>query len=607
MQVIISRDEKKLKKHLSSNCKNDYLQYIYLGCKTEEIVQLLNKCSAKEIKIKDNIIDEISKDEFIKSYLDLIGYLGLKHNSLYWWATFTSSKNKFISKLLPKLFLFYSIINTSRANSTKNILIINPPEAIVTSIAKYCHRNSIGLEIFESPLTNIINKVKQKWQLKLNQLVFLFNTWRKIYISHRVFKKRFKSEINANEDYYVLRSWFYARSINENNEYVDSFFGILPEHISKHKKLIIIAGIIGDYRSISKKIVNYKDHFIIPQEYFLKYSDPIKAILAVTKNKVEIKENIEFLNLDVTDIVKSELSKDYAETAVGEYLHSYYIKRMLKLFNINTFTTTYENNPWEKVCFITLKESSPSTNIIGYQHAVLSRSSLNMFLSGYEKDIIPIPDKIITIGKVTKTILEKYGHFNPDKIKEGCGLRFQHLFDVTKNEYKKNYNILVTPEGVLNESVNLVNFVHAALKDYAGINVIIRPHPALPFEKFRAHLNFDINSSPGFSISKNDSVKKDLEMTDIVIYRGSSLSIEALKMGVPVIYIDFNDLLSVDPLFESESFKWVVRTEKKLFDTINNIYDMPDNVRKEKQLKADSYINNYIYKITDKRLNEFLL
>jgi len=202
--------------------------------------------------------------------------------------------------------------------------------------------------------------------------------------------------------------------------------------------------------------------------------------------------------------------------------------------------------------------------------------------------------------------LEEYGNHNHDKVYEGCGLRFKYLFDVSKKERTRNYKILVTPEGVLSESVNLVNFVFDSLKGCEGLNIIIRPHPALQFESFKNNLKFDVESFPNFTISKNDSVKKDLDISDIVIYRGSSLSIEALKTGLPVIYVDLNDMISVDPLFECESLKWVVRTNRELLDAVADIYGLSYDEYYENWLKADRYISDYFHEITNDRLNQFI-
>jgi len=192
------------------------------------------------------------------------------------------------------------------------------------------------------------------------------------------------------------------------------------------------------------------------------------------------------------------------------------------------------------------------------------------------------------------------------RIREGCGLRFGHVFNTGKIQHNKKYKILVTPEGVLSESVNLVNFVHAALKNNKKIKIIVRPHPALPFSAFRHRLNFEIASFPNLSVSNNESVKKDLEESDIVIYRGSSLSIEALMMGIPVIHVSLNDILSVDPLFECSSLKWVVSEERELVDAVEAVYQMRADEYQKKWIEAKKYITNYIYEITDERLSEFI-
>src|SRR3990170_4510079 len=146
MQVIISENLKKLNHFLK---KQTGTYYIYPGEKNKIVCQLLDKFNAREI-IVDNYGASFN-EEFVSSYLDLIGKLGLRYNSVCWWATFTSSKNRFVSRLLPNLFLFYSIIKILKENQGKDILIINPPHALISSIRKFCTAKSINLQILSSP------------------------------------------------------------------------------------------------------------------------------------------------------------------------------------------------------------------------------------------------------------------------------------------------------------------------------------------------------------------------------------------------------------------------------------------------------------------------
>ncbi len=603
MRVIISLDNKKLG-HFLENCPEDY-HYIYLGERNEKINRLLKEHTFTELKVDD--YDDSSKDSFLKSYIDLIGKLGLKYNSIYWWVTFTSAKNPFMSKLLPNLFVFYSLVNRLKKNPGGNVLVINPPIGICSSIAKYCLVNSIELKILSTPLYRLTEVIKQIIISGISEIFFIYQTWKKIHISNKYLRNKFVSQDKQEGKYYVLRSWLYARSFDESNKYHDAFFGILPEYlVKKGQKLVIVGGIIGDYESIVRRIVSNNEYLIIPQEYLIKYVDPIKAVADTYLHRIRIREKIELDGLDITDILKSEISENYKYTA-GEYLHTYYIRRMLNLIDVDTFTTTYENNPWEKVCFYTLKEYSPETRTIGYQHVPLSKAHLGMFMTKYEKEVIPMPDKINTIGKITKELLQKDGHYEKSKLTASCALRFQLLPASEMTRRKRSSRILIALRGEFSLSVRLANFVYLGLKDNRQYKIIIRPHPALPFERFKNGLIFNVSSSPNFSISNTTSVKEDLQEVDIVIYEGSAVAVEALAMGIPVIHIDLNDPASWDSLFQCDYFRRVVNREKDLQATIKSIYSLNDDEYYHQQAEARQYVEELVNEVTEQRLNEFIV
>jgi hypothetical protein len=192
-------------------------------------------------------------------------------------------------------------------------------------------------------------------------------------------------------------------------------------------------------------------------------------------------------------------------------------------------------------------------------------------------------------------------------VKSGCGLRFAHLFSLAAKERIRHNSVLVTPEGVLTESVNLSDFAFKALHDNDTIQVVIRPHPALPYQDFKKNLFFDAEACSNFSISKNDSVRTDLDTTDAVIYRGSTLALEALKMGIPVFYVAQSDIISVNPLFDFSGITWTVHTEKELADAITMMYAMDPAEYVTKLRASQEFIDRYIARITDDRLQEFLM
>jgi len=602
-EVVISLDDVKLRAFFVS-CHRKF-HYVYFGEQNKEILGLLKERYFQELQLEKT--EDADKREISKSYVELVGSLGRRYGSVFWWANFLSSKNHAISRLLPNLCLLNSLVSTLSKNPTKDILFINPPAEIRSCLVKYCQQNFINWKVFHNRLGTVASMLKSTCQTVAYPILFVYSNWKCIYLSRKYLRDESRRG-RVKGKYYVLRSWFYPASIDNSGKYVDSFFGALPDYLNRQGvKLLVVAGILGDYESITKKIGGQREFLIVTQEYFLKYSDPIKAVIDTFNHRVRVRDVIYFGDLDVTDIVKQEIDRLNRYSVMTEYLYSYFVRGLLNRISIATFTTTYENNPWERVCFWALRKYSSKTKIIGYQHSVLSQAHVKMLLSKEERDVVPMPDKVITIGKVTRDILVNRGNYDPEMVKEGCGLRFAHIFKLRGRARRKTYNILVTPEGMLNESVNMFDFVHRALSEYGKYKIILRPHPALPFSRIKAHLSFDINSDPNFMISNNAHSKDDLNEADVVIYRGSALSLEALKMGIPVIYISLkDDILSVDPMYECAYLKWSVKNEQELRDALQQIYNMSEKDYQTNMVKASNYLKDYVYEITEERLKEFI-
>lgn len=598
--ITIATDSKTLKDHLRKAPVK--YSYIYFGHNNPEVVKLLKENSDDEMNIED--CSESFREEFFKAYVDLIGSIGARLNSIYWWASFTASKNRFISKLLQTLFAYYSVCRAIRKNPEKSILLVNPPRGMVKALKRHCNQNLIAFKNIDYPHHSYYKLVKDGFEHFMRIIYYLLNSSSRIFYARKYFRKNFDKNHKV-KDYYVLRTWVYPTSITESGGFSDSFFGRLPEFLSSKKgNLLVMAGIIGDYKTIASRLSKCKDYFIVPQEFFLKYSDPVKSALDCYFHRIKLKDTIVFYGLDVTEIIQEELDRDYTRYTRNELIQRYVIKNMLEYFSINTFAVTYENNPWERLCLLTVKEFSSSTMTIGYQHAVVTRASANMFPSRNEINVAPMPDKIITVGEVTKRAMEKYGCYPNRLIRPSCALRHEYLYKLRNKEIIKNKSILVALEGVP-ECYKLVNFVYTALS-FEDYFVTIRTHPERPFEKIRKDICFDISTNKNFSIS-TQTLKNDLDAAGILIYWGSTVALEALMMGIPVVHVNLNDIISVDPLFECNHLKWTVRTAEELKKAITEIYNLSQDNYTLQYRKARAYIEDYLRKPTDERLCEFII
>lgn len=581
------------------------IRFCYLGDNRAGYQEILGPYSGHEVPL--DYSESRFNQDCVEAYLDLLGNMSRKNSSIFWWATFTSSKNRFVSRLLSDLFAFRSVIRILNSETGPVFLIIDPPSGITRSLEKYCNDRNISLEKVSpggDDLTSRIRTIIEPWKASLQ---FVVSTWGKILIARLLFSGVIRRRAPLSGSTCIVRTWAYDRSIDGQQQYHDAFFGVLPEFIQKQKNLVIIAGIIGSYPKIAYRLRGVNNFTIIPQEYFLHFSDPVRALRAVRKNGVTVSGEVSYLGSDVSDILQEALYQDNTRHVPLQYLYSCWAKRMQKVFHPEIFTTTYENNPWEKVCFITLKENDPRIKIIGYQHAVLSQSSLNMMINPLEINSLPIPDLVITIGNVTKDFLETRGSYPPERLKTGCGLRFvQSQKTISPRERDNPLRILVALEGGLSESVNLVSFIFHALKEQSGVKIIIRSHPELPFDMFSGYLDVDISRYPHFVCSHNTRLQDDLDECDILIYRGSSVAVDALNRGVSLIHIRQRDILSVDPLFGNSWLKWVAEDEAGLKNAIAEIDEMTAEEYMNAVCEARNYLKQYFYEVTEERMQVFL-
>ena len=322
--------------------------------------------------------------------------------------------------------------------------------------------------------------------------------------------------------------------------------------------------------------------------------------------KISIRQELKFFNYDVRQIVVNELRRSCYKIQPYQLLHYGATARFVKKFKPGIFLLTYENNPWEKMCMMALRERSPSTKIVGYQHTVVPQASLNMFISARESDIIPLPDRIITTGEIPKQIIEEYGQLKGGRIAAGPALRFEKLLKLPLAETKNGKTILVALEGIP-EAYHLVNYVLKELKDNQDWKVIFRFHPVLSFDQMKRHLIFDPRSIDHMEISEESSLIKDLERSDVVVYWGSTVALEALWMGRPIIHYDQQSPLSYDPLFQCDHLKWVVSSNVSLVQTLKVISMLKDEELKREQQSANDYLKRYFYPITQENMAMFFI
>jgi len=111
----------------------------------------------------------------------------------------------------------------------------------------------------------------------------------------------------------------------------------------------------------------------------------------------------------------------------------------------------------------------------------------------------------------------------------------------------------------------------------------------------------------GVKVEKDVSIKESLKWADVLLYTSSTVSLEALSLGIPVIYLELGELLKPDPLFGYDGLKWAVSDPDNLLATIDFIDNLPNGEFRILQDKAKEYTRRYFYPVTEENLEQFII
>jgi len=598
MKIIISSNRNNLDKFLKHE-KDSYC-YISLSHRFLDIEELLREKNLK--KIDPN--SAIGNMDFAKEYINFIGNLNRDHNSIYWWATTMSYKGTFGSNLCKDIFNYYCIASIIKSQNS-NYIILNDNPVFNYCVKSYCEGLGIECKLLESGKRNGV-VVHLRRCLK-SDIHFICDGWARKVLASFYLSTKIKRSLKKENSYYIIKTWIDEGSFLDDNIYNDLFFGRLQEYLKeKGKNFIILAGILTKYRDRIRKINKVKQDLIIPQEYFVRYFDYLKVIALNIIYRPKIAKPVSFLGFEVTDLVKECLSKDYENNEINKNLiYYYYIKGLLKKIKLHTFLFPFEGQSWERLSMLAIKSFSLPIKTIGYAHASLPPYLLSYFYSKEEGAIVPLPDKIITMGKETKDILEKSGNYNNEtNLIEGCALRYEYVFKKNRIAWNKNGTILAALSMDMGYSLGLLKILCDMLAENNGFKVVLRSHPFTPLKAITRLYDLDLGHK--FQISKSKSFKDDLMGSSLVVYVDSTTGLEALMCGVPVVHVDLKEPVSTDPLFRLNSLKWTVSDKNELSKVIDYINHIDNEEYLKKYNDALVYLKRYFYPVEEKYLKEFV-
>lgn len=483
------------------------------------------------------------------AYIDLIDEVSKNNSSLIWWALWLPSKNRFNSPLKEQLFE--------------------------------------NKRIAPSPFKQIFKL--QFYALKMLLYFFL--------------EKVSRQAIKLEKPTYLIKSFSYPHSFKDDN-FNDPFFVDLPTILKKNG--IELLTIIDPIRSFKEARKFKSDHVHVCS--FLSFLDLNSFINVITLQfksylTFKLQGDYHFEEKQITSVIEAQCRQEILDPNTFHSLLIYEaFNNIAKRYPINRYLYTYENNPWERLSLLALRKHLPSVKCIGYQHSVVPLASINLLLGKHESLYAPNPNEIITTGEVTKNLLSSWPH-NRLNYYAGVALRYQYLYKLEQKSEKCERRLLVVLEGV-SQVVEMVNYVNAQAESMSGWDILIRAHPALPLKDL-ANLNQSIFKKLNIKISGSHSTNDDITHSSVVMYWGSTVGVEALMFGKPLIHFDVQGPCNYDPLLLFNDLKWCVKKSDSLNSILSKIEKLSESELQKRQQKGREFVSSYFRTTAHESLNLF--
>ncbi len=435
---------------------------------------------------------------------------------------------------------------------------------------------------------SLFKQSSKYWEAYLNLIYFLRSRarWiRHIVKSLYLNQKYFSVSMNLSNNIDVLFISHLLNSSQVGNE-TDFYFGELPNELVSQGKKVVIA-LINHSDKSEESIDMQWNECTVPRIIFPNNSCVSDLLNYYKRLKVETKR-LNILAQKESDNFFKKILKRTSQEALSDgtlttlRLHDQ-IETLVASIKPKIIIITYEGHAWERMAFAAARQASPRIWCIGYQHSAVFRlqHSLRRKLN-FNYD----PDQILTAGEVSATQLRLTPSLDGIPINVLGSNRSQKSIvnqnsckQIVVENFKKNKKVcLVIPEGFTSECLILFEYSISCAKVMPEVQFIWRLHPLTTFEFLTAKYP-KFKEIPSNVVLSKGKLDDDIEKSQWVLYRGSTAVVQATMAGLKPIYLKLKGELSIDPLYELDTYREIVCSIsdfQHVIESDNNVnYSMP--------------------------------
>jgi hypothetical protein len=406
----------------------------------------------------------------------------------------------------------------------------------------------------------------------------------------------------------ILVTTFWPHRIDPTKPYRDVFFGDLPDKLREAGHRVLLVGQSdGDETETSARVSAMPAGGLCPFSRAVGWRDVIATFGELVSQPLKIATKETVLGQSIRPLVSWDMAAGRFFWPGRGIIFERALGRILRNNPVKTLFYPYENNAWERA-FARAGHGSPQPpRIVGCQHCAVLPSHLK-HLATAEDLPSDRPDLVITTGPAASDFLARQMKQDPTRIKAGCTLRLSQFYEVSPRTIQPSKrattHILVLLEGLLSMR-QFLGFLHQGLSGSKGFSVSIRAHPTLPLDQLLPGTPIILDGQP-FAQSTHETLYDAALDADVIIYQGSTAAMEAVALGVPVVYCDMGSALSSDPLIDCDALKAVVSEPVDLAAACTRLAALPADVYRSEANRARGYFEGYFAKSSAENLNTYI-
>ena len=561
------------------------------------IRQLLLKAGAAEIDRA-----ELYRGEgrtFRDKYVDFLGSLNIENASFEWWPFNLTSKNYFVTDLCKQVF-HAAVIGQLTSEKSGDLIVVTDDRDVAKHVEKFL--GAPGYRVLNRVRARMIDIVRRSTPLGI--LYCLVAKLRTTWFSRRLFR----SYGGAGRSDCLLLTLFNHQSFDSSGAYRDTYFGPLRNYLENESVATATVGAVFNHDVATIRMLKSCSHGnMLPLDAFTPVGELIVWAFRCTLlyfRKPRIKGNTTFDGMNVRPLIAACMKREFG---TGNFLLNvwFYLSAGALASRIQSRAVLYpfENRSWEKMLVLAFRNRGSGFRLIGYQHASITPRHSSLFFSKGEWDVTPLPDAVVTTGEIPRSILIKIGRYPESRVRAGVALRQPPGRGVLREEKKTLGQVLVILSSSVDEYVKSLLLLNEAFRGNNRYKVIIRNHPTIPLS---AALNVLGPMEFDFQNSSSKSAAEDLQECDVVFYTSSTVALEALALGIPVVYLDLGDFMDPDPLFDFSDLKWSVTRAADVIPVLERIDEVPAPDLQERRLLAQAYAVSYVRPADGAGMKDFL-